>query len=492
MIVEPGAKVTLDDLSNSGTLLLKSDATSISSLILGSYSGNDADVELYLTGGPAPVEGNRWHLISSPFMTLSRDPIWAVTNNLAQWVESYDRGDLDEGWIAADGWDYALGSIPGSPTTFTNLNLGQGYTHFYSSNYTYTISGELNTENKSVNIYCTDTDQPLLYGHNLLGNPFSSGLDWDQIVDDGAYPASTSKVLHYRKDGGHVYYINDIGSEPGVNGIIPPMQGFFVKTYAASGSINLAASARVHDNIPTRYKGGEKAFIPLVRLKINTGERYDYAVVRFDELAKTGLDYDFDAVKDFISTTKPTIYTISGGTKFVINGLPFPEESVDIPVAVKLITAGNQTINTTELTGLDSYNLYLIDNETGYMANLRTNPLVTFSSAPGLFTDRFILRISEITTDVENPLDFKTGAFNIYTGFGSLNIQTITDDWDGRQGSVRVLDLSGRTVTSNANVEFSRNSVIQVGAPTVKGLYVVEISSGAKRYVSKVVVSGNR
>jgi len=398
-----------------------------------------------------------------------------------------DRGDLAEGWVAADGWDYALGNIPGSPTTFTNLNLGQGYTHYFSSNHTYTISGQLNTENKTVNIYCTDTDQPTLYGHNLIGNPFSSGLDWDQIVDDSNYPDSTSKVLHYRKDGGHVYYINGTGSEPGVNGIIPPMQGFFVKAYGASRQITLDAAYRVHDSIPTRYKGSFKNLIPLIRLKINYGEKYDYATVRFDEAAKSGLDYDFDAVKDFLSTKRPSLYTISEGTKFTINGLPFPEDYTDIPVAIKIINAGTHTINAPELTGLDNYNIYLIDNQTGYTANLKTDPLVTFTSGTGLITDRFILKVGNIATGTEEPLA-KPGVFNIYNGLGSINIQTLSGDWDGQSGSVRILDLTGRTLADLNNAEFNRSSLLQLQEPATRGLYVVEIRSGLRRHVQKIVV----
>jgi len=487
MVLEPGAQVTLDQLTNSGDLKLKSDASNISSLIINSYSGNDADVELYLTGGPVP-DGYRWHLISSPFMTLDKSEIWSTTNNLAQWIENYDRGTLSEGYVAADGWDYADQEFTGP--TFSNLDLGKGYTHYYASNHTYTIRGELNTEDKSVDITCSNTELPLLYGHNLLGNPFSSGLDWDAIVNDASYPNSTtSKALHYRKDAQHVYYVNGVGSDEGVNGIIPPMQGFFVKTFGESESIKLPAGARTHNDIPSRYKGKGSATIPLVRLKIMTADLYDNAVVRFDENAKSGLDYDFDAMKDFISDTRSNIYTVSEGTKFVINGLPYPEpdDTTEISVVVNIISPGMQRILVSQLQGLDNYDVTLTDNISGIEINLKTMPEVTFTASSGLLTDRFILKISNATTGFENPA-VAQDVFSIYHHYEYINILPLADEWNGTNGSVKVLDLSGRTITNMQNTEFNKNSIIQVQAPDTKGLYLVEIRSGVKRHVGKVVI----
>ncbi len=70
MLLNPGAQVTLGVLTNGGTLRLESDSLRISSLICSSYSGNDAEVQLYLKGG-AGTYGPNWHYISSPFNSLS-------------------------------------------------------------------------------------------------------------------------------------------------------------------------------------------------------------------------------------------------------------------------------------------------------------------------------------------------------------------------------------------------------------------------------------
>ena len=49
--------------------------------------------------------------------------------------------------------------------------------------------------------------------------------------------------------------------------------------------------------------------------------------------------------------------------------------------------------------------------------------------------------------------------FNIWQGFGLINIRPLADEWDGKSGSVKVMDMSGKTVSDLQNVEFSKNSV---------------------------------
>jgi hypothetical protein len=69
-----------------------------------------------------------------------------------------------------------------------------------------------------------------------------------------------------------------------------------------------------------------------------------------------------------------------------------------------------------------------------------------------------------------------------------INIQTLSDVWEGKSGSVRVMDLTGKTVGNLNNAEFSKNSLVQVAAPGAKGIYMVEVKAGYMRYVGKVVI----
>lgn len=483
MIMEPGAKASIGTLTNNGTFRMESDATGMSSLIVDSYSGNDAEVELYLTGGPVG-DNYRWHFISSPFTSLDTSYFWANNSqNLACWVESYNRSSLTEGWFAADGWFYPSGPI--TTTRFSNLNPGQGYMFYYKNDTTFVIKGNFNTSSKDMTLGFSDINLPGLYGHNLFGNPFPSGLDWDVITGDPGYPENTSKVLHILKDGDYVYYITGIGTEGGATGIIPPMQGFFTKTYATGKVITLPTEARVLDNIPQRYKG--TSTIPYVRLKLSSGNLTDNMVVRFDNRAKAGLDYDYDAEKFIFYESKPYIWSVSEGVKFAINGLPFPETTLEVPLTVRLTSSGIQKIISTDLKGLENYSVILKDKVTGFQADLKSTSEVTFTSDAGTINNRFILIFDLATTKVDNISSVKD-QLNLFCSDGYLNIQIISDAWNGKKGTVTVVDLAGRTVKSFPDLVFEHNGLMQLPFTDVKGVYLVEVRSGFLKHVRKVLI----
>ena len=487
MILNPGAKATFNSLTNSGTLKMESDATGISSLIFNN-TGIAATVDLYLPGKEL-LAVNNWHYISSPVSSLPVSIFTATTLDLAQYVEGLPNGDnegLVEGWIAFDGYSYVLGKIPVPPLyTFNNLSVGRGYNYYYKFNHKYTFSGTLNASDVAVSLEYSGI--PTLNGFNLLGNPFSSGLNWDDIVNSVyyPYPASTSKGLYFTRDNVQCSYIAGVGIPTDVSGIIPPMQGFFTKTYSTGNTITLPAAARTNLSIHSRYKG--TSIIPLIRLSVTENQISDETVVRFDDLAKLSLDYDFDLIKMFYPESGPSIYSDLDGIKYSINGLPFPETIIEIPIGVSFPISGEHTISTTQLQGMDDYFVTLTDNVTGYTADLKTTPNIVFTSSAGSVTDRFILKVRNLTTGTEDPLVTKY-LFVIYPANNMINIKPGSDVWDGKSGSVKILDLTGKTVRDLNNAEFRLNSVLEVSAPVVKGIYIIEIKSGPLKYVGKVVI----
>lgn len=490
-IMEPGSKATVDDLTNSGTLRLESDATAISSLILNSFSGNPANVELFLTGGVATGTGPKWHYISSPFVSLDTTVISATTRNLVRYIEPMASPTTEAGWVNLRGYIYY--SATSNPALgFGTLESGKGYNHYYSQNHEYTLSGALKTSDVVVTLEYTSDVAPNRYGFNLIGNPFSSGLDWDAISSDVNYPALTSKALHYTRDNQHVYYNNGIGSDETVTGIVPPMQGFFVKTYNTSTSpkpsITLAASARTNSSIPARYKKSNES-ISHLRLKISDGTNGDNMVIRLDNSAKTELDYDFDAIKYSISSTFPSIYTHAGTTKLAINGLPFPEENMEmvIPVEIKIITNGSYSITATTIANLEDYKVRLRDLSNGTVVDLKEISTFNFNSDPGTITGRFEILISKAITNDETLLA-EEGPFKIYTNYGSIIIEPQSDLWENKTGSIVVTDFSGRSIRYIRQSEFLKGTPILVNEPDAEGLYIIDIQSGNLRYSRKIVI----
>jgi len=498
MILEPGAKVTLGSLVNNGDLTLRDDAYDLSSLIMNSTNVT-ADVELYLSGGEAGTGNYKWHYISSPFTSLDTSAFWTVTLNLAQYIESLCTSSTDQGWVAADGWIYKTSTTGG--TKFNNLDPGKGYNFYDNVNNEITITGQLKISDVPVSLSFSDHGSSIS-GFNLLGNPFSSGLDWDQIVDSTHfdYPGNTSMGLYFTRDNVQCSYVAGVGSPANVNGIIPPMQGFFTKTYSTGNNITLPAAARVQ-NIHDRYKG--ETIIPLVRLSIlqivysaaivppltTKDTLSDETVVRFAEQAKPGLDNNFDAVKMFLSDNKLSIYSYTGETKYAINGLPFPETYTEIPIAVNIIEGGyNITISAIQLEGLDNYHVTLKDLVTGFDVDLKTADLI-FTAPPGTYTDRFVLTITKQTTglpDIFNPEPEK--AFNIYSSRGILFINPAKDVWNGIRGDLRIYDITGKTVKHLQNIEWQKGVTKEISLSVAQGIYLVEICSATDRFVGRVSI----
>lgn len=492
MILEHGARVTLNDLTNNGTIKLNDNNSGFASLILNSYlkgTGANEKIQLFLSGGgtKAPLT-YKWHYISSPVTTLATSVFTATTPDLAQFVESRPSTDPSEGWVAYDGYIYSTGNMTGP--TFSSLSPGKGYNYFDVADHTFTFSGMFNTSDITVNLNFTNT-APIAYkGYNLLGNPFPSGLDWNYIITH-SFPASTSKSVYFTRNSVWCTYINGVGVPSDVSGIIPPMQGFFTKTSSIGGAtLTLAAAARVHDNIHARYKG-EKTIIPLIRLALSeSAVETDETVVRFDEEAKSYLDYDFDAVKIFLSPDLSSIYTSLVGTNYTINGLPFPEinEVTEIPVIVNLTSTGTHKITASQLQGLESYSVTLKDNTTGFIADLKKTSEITFAAAAGTISDRFILSVgANIITGLETPVSGQ-GDFTIYHSDSYLNILPNSELWNNAAGSLRIIDISGKTVYDSFSINIAKDELIRTKAPGKQGLYFIEISSGMKRYVGKVMV----
>lgn len=488
MIMEAGSSVTLGNLTNNGTLRMNNSSAGMASLITSSYGqgkGAIEEIKLFLSGGGTKTPLTyKWHYISSPVTSLATSTFApAQTLDLAQWIESRPATSLTQGWVAFDGYIYSTGGTGGP--TFSTFEAGKAYDYYKNADFTYTFGGELNTSDVNVDLsYTSGNDN--LYGFNLVGNPFPSGLDWDYIINN-SYPANTSKSLYFTRNSVVCSYINGVGVPSDVNGIIPPMQGFFNKTYSAGNTLVLAAAARTHNNIHATYKKLE--ILPLVRLVLSDSTHSDETVIRFDNRASSNLDNDYDAMKMFIDPQTTCIYSVWNNKNYAINGLPFPDSSYSVPITVNI--ASNSVlkkITFPQIDGLNNYKLTLTDKKTGFVADLRYAKELTFYSDKGVFASRFVLKIEPIPDGTKYPAILPNSKFSLYYANNSINILPLSEEWDGLSGSVKVTDISGLPRSITDNIEFHKNSLISLNAPTDKGIYIIEIVSGTKRYTGKVVV----
>jgi len=188
-----------------------------------------------------------------------------------------------------------------------------------------------------------------------------------------------------------------------------------------------------------------------------------------------------------MSGTRTQIYTSLDAVDYAINGLPFPETKTEIPVVVILSAPGSYTINALQIQNLPEYNVRLKDLTAGVTVDLRETPEYIFSDEAGKIAGRFILEVSNISTGIESPAAGNED-FRIYTTGGILNIIPLSQTWDGKIGSVRIIDLNGRIIHSVNSVYFHSGTPLQIKAPEQSGLYFVDIRTGLLKHIARFIV----
>jgi hypothetical protein len=143
-----------------------------------------------------------------------------------------------------------------------------------------------------------------------------------------------------------------------------------------------------------------------------------------------------------------------------------------------------------ELKRLDNYSITLKDLTTNTSIDLKKGEDFTFEAPAGITENRFILSIAHLTTDIPVVTTNKR-KFSIYASYGSLNVLSLSDEYGNLPGSVTVYDLTGRKVFQVNNLEWNGKGDLKQFAvdPAEKGLFIVEVRAGNKKYVEKVKIN---
>ena len=295
MILFAGAKATLGTITNNGILRLESNSTGIASLKIDGYGDNGTEeIQLYLEGNS---NGTMWHYISPPVTTLASTTFSSNGAAVAEYREGLIDNDMNNGWVTSLGYHYDPGTglwdLLGFPSElpWSSLYAGSGYNYYSTSNKTFNITGTINTSDVVVDLFYNSGGggaSPNENGWNLIGNPFTSSIDWDLVVDDASNSSvwsSAEATIYFRKNG--VTYLYNYGSGETLpndfnidaGNLVPPMQGFFVKT-GANVTLTIPAAAKVH-SASKRYKGG--TIIPKIRLQLENSGMSDQTLFWFSD-----------------------------------------------------------------------------------------------------------------------------------------------------------------------------------------------------------------
>ena len=325
------------------------------------------------------------------------------------------------------------------PTTYWQYITETNYNLIPGLGYGVLLQNEFgNTLNFSGTIVNGDIESPVLnstdgsgwQGWNLIGNPYTASLDWEQIVSD--LPNGVDVGIHYwdGENDQYVFYNNGNGT---ATQYIPPMQGFFIHTNSDGAQFTLAASARTYNGQDVYYKSGEgkpyqiKTNTPrehnnrLIISSISEFGKTDKAFLEFHPKASENFDFDFDSKKFNSSNDSiPEPYILYNSINYAINTLP--EESIEgrFDLCINYGQNASYTLNFSDLESFsESQPIILHDKFTGEYYDLRENNNIGFYNDSNAPENRFEIVLDNwLEVEELNP-----SYWLVYSVNGNLNIR---------------------------------------------------------------------
>jgi hypothetical protein len=429
------------------------------------------------TGNYSPIVNPAYNTAPIPGMVRPFPSIFAydqsrLTNDSAM------TQDFNFGWM--------------SPSFLTSsLSPGHGYTVNIPASTTVDFNGPLNNGNVSTGALTRGGTTNS--GWHMLGNPYPAPIDWDLAsVPSGMNDAVYVFHPNGRYSGQYVSYINGVGSL--TDGVIPAMQGFFVRVTSGSPTFNFTNAMRLtaYEN-PSFYRKAETR--PLVQLNLsNASGKTDELFVYQQAGATLNDDVAFDAYKvQGNGPEVPTLYAITPNGQFLsVDGLPELTRETVIPLGVNAGVAGTYTFQAAKLLNLpSSAEVLLEDRLTGTMQNLKNNGTYTCQLAAEDNVSRFVLRFKPNSKDVAagpvadlsqviifpNPTNADRGFTVSVNGLQGEKLEAQLYSQVGQLVDVRNLTVKNGMVTEN----FSANKL-------PKGVYTFKLISESYQTTKKVVI----
>ncbi len=468
LTILPDGELTVTTLTNNagtGGLILKSDATGTATLIHNS-DNVPATVENYLNGS-----GVQFKNVSSP---VDITPISMFAGHTFYY---YDE-------TADDYWGTAPVNLGWTKITTGNMEVLKGYA-YYIGNETINYQGNLNYNSSNFNISLSYTehsgdtpqgDSYILYdGWNLVGNPYTSYLDWEQLG-----LTFLDETVYYYDGGTENYAYYNLTGPVSVNGgskYIAPGQGFFVKADAV-GNIEIPNATRLHKSQKTAEKTGSD-ISDFVKISIKANNYTDETVLRFIDDASNDFESKYDAYKRFTSKKEvPQIYSVNSNIKYAINSMKADKESVTIQLGFVCITGKQYQINFDNIN-LSQYGfVYLEDKLTGKTIEMKKGEKYTFDYENDTQNkERFILHIEKSALSVNN---INKENINIYPNPANDYIYVIAD----ANASYKISNITGKIILSGNLDGDKKISTSELS----KGVYFIKVDTKNKISVKRIVI----
>ncbi len=460
--IESDAKLTdtgaVTNTVNAGLVIESTSASLTGSLIFGSGTPN-ATVQRYLAD-------NSWHGVT-PSTT-------GVT------VADFHWSNAPESWLtnhteSTSAWEYM--------TTLTEgLNVGQGSMVWLKDggklDATATMEGTIRASDLSPTIsYTTDM------GQNLVGNPFSSPIDWES----GTWTRTNMELTMWVWDNGSDNYLYQTTAGGGDmdNGIIPVGQGFFVRSNNDGVSVlTIPADARTH-NTQAFYKNGvvENGYETYAVFTATKDGKKDGVWVGFGSNGSDGFDNGFDASKIFGGEESPQLYLMQEERMQSINYLyTLGQEAQVVPMSFTAGVDGVQTISA-NLNNLPDDDVSIEDLFDGTIQDLVNNSIYTFNATTEDDPNRFLLHFKSNAFGVDE-LDNTNNNIHIYAYNKNIYVQA-SGSAINKEGILEVFDIYGRKILQQ---QLDKSDITVIPVQNAYSYLLVRVKKGNCIKTEKVFI----
>ncbi len=466
--------------NNAGTagLVLNSSVSGDGTLIYNN-SGIDVTVQRYLY---APPSSTQWHYLSSP---ITAAPVSLFNVDFYTYDESTDDWWTGSTLYGTSGWNIPTGNlVPLSGYIFNNSETTINFTgqlNFSGGDYNVTINYTEHVGNAANGEPYTSFD-----AWNLVGNPYTSELDWDAITK-----TNVDATIYYYDDLAHnyAYYIDGVGSVNGGSRYIPAMQGFFVKASStAGGTLTIPLSARVNAGQDFFKKSSKNLVNNVLKLAVSDKQYTDETLITLQDNASLLFDNEMDAYKRFSWDSEiPQVYALNAEKKlsYAINSLPLSVNQHIIPIGFRFASTGNYTVNVTEFSFAD-YHVFIEDTYTNDWFNLRDVKEISIAYDENSKTDRYQLNITKNTAPIVN-IDISDQETELSANYSFTIAENVFSDIDlGDKLSYAAKLSSGASLPKW--LSFNAQNLRFSGVPTE--LQVLDIEIEAKDLLGEAVSTG--
>jgi hypothetical protein len=377
--------------------------------------------------------------------------------------------------------------------------------------------------------------------NNLIGNPYPCAMSADAFllensinnprlegtiyfwthntaIANGRY--SGTDFASYNYLGGVGIVAAASGSAGGANTSIPSgyiAAGQSFMTTSAGGAEPVVFNNGMRVGLTNKnaqfFKGAQSKTVPIEKHRVwlsltNSEGAFKQMLLGYVTGATNGFDSAFDGVS-LDSNKYIDFYSVNDNKNFVIQGRALPFEKTDkVPLGYKTSIEGTFAISIDQVDGvLANQTIFVEDKVANVIHNLK-NGAYSFSTLKGVFNDRFVLRYTDNSVVVEDPivavpvvtntvvLDSVLGGGTVlgtdsFDAKGRSIIVSAKDhvkinSFDGTIAKIMIYDLRGRLLYQNVQVNKSE-FVIQNLNLTKQILIVVTVLSNGTMQSNEII-----